>query len=636
MYKRAVGHFYHQGSYLGNGTRYPHSAPGPITDHHHKASRGVIYPPPEPTCSSLDPVGDRPCNPPPQPSAKPQPKKQRKKRAATSGSTTRTAATAPRKNAPKPTLDENAPAADGCHHPLPASIRSGVITKLEGAANESCSLNLPPNADDPSRNNPTPSLHVNEQSRNNPAPSLQQGLRSAPPLKGVSDPLPRKNKKCDQSQGEDGCKVLPAPRSYSKLLKDSIGNLVAEAQERSKGAMSNADWCFFVEFHMEQRKLLAIKAIEREVSVEMIDKFLGKSLPIQKPSDWICFRKTQPARDVFRGRGKRGIAQKDGMAWVSELYEAAGQKLPADAKEDRPSKAGDQSNVLTPSELALDNNSKADNNSGVAAASLASSRVGPPGLRATVLLAQASGCVQDFLDAWAIQANRVSKTYNCEMILFTVSKYLGRHSYQLTTTTHGATPFVQIAEDLDGPNTFGNRLHAWVVGHTSDYVSSALDPDPPNSKHSLKVTTRMARLAAKKTKNVFTTWPWTNCEERLAKQRFRLELNPRMRTPIKNITNPSCYLGPGDIRQLHLDLNDKFINIVQITTATSSQLSSRATKRVRSDKSSSHCSSRSGSRTPSEPSSPQRKGVVKKHCYSIKLSSDKDNSNSSNERSDSD
>ncbi|WAQ82746.1 hypothetical protein PtA15_3A110 [Puccinia triticina] len=330
MYKRAVGHFYHQGSYLGNGTRYPHSAPGPITDHHHKASRGVIYPPPEPTCSSLDPVGDRPCNLPPQPSAKPQPKKQRKKRAATSGSTTRTAATAPRKNAPKPTLDENAPAADGCHHPLPASIRSGVITKLEGAANESCSLNLPPNADDPSRNNPTPSLHVDERSRNNPAPSLQQGLRSAPPLKGVSDPLPRKNKKCNQSQGEDG----------------------------------------------------------------------------RKPSDWICFRKTQPARDVFRGRGKRGIAQKDGMAWVSELYEAAGQKLPADAKEDRPSKAGDQSNVLTPSELALDNNSKADNNSGVAAASLASSRVGPPGLRATVLLAQASGCVQDFLDAWAIQSDQ--------------------------------------------------------------------------------------------------------------------------------------------------------------------------------------------------------------------------------------
>ncbi|WAR53323.1 hypothetical protein PtB15_2B754 [Puccinia triticina] len=88
--------------------------------------------------------------------------------------------------------------------------------------------------------------------------------------------------------------------------------------------MSDADRCFFVEFHMEQRKLLAIKAIERKVSVEMIDKFLGKSLPIRKPSDWIRFWKTQPARDVFRGRGKGGIAQKDGMARVSELYEAAG------------------------------------------------------------------------------------------------------------------------------------------------------------------------------------------------------------------------------------------------------------------------------------------------------------------------
>ncbi|WAR64102.1 hypothetical protein PtB15_16B262 [Puccinia triticina] len=132
------------------------------------------------------------------------------------------------------------------------------------------------------------------------------------------------------------------------------------------------------------------------------------------------------------------------------------------------------------------------------------------------------------------------------MILFTVSKYLGRQSYQLTRTTHGATPFVQTTEDLDGPNTFGNWLHAWVVGHTSDYVSSALDPDPPNSKHSLKVTTRMAQLAAKKTKNVFTTWPWTNCKERLAKQRFRLELNPRMRTAIKNITTPSRYLGPSN------------------------------------------------------------------------------------------
>jgi hypothetical protein len=49
---------------------------------------------------------------------------------------------------------------------------------------------------------------------------------------------------------------------------------VAEAQERSKGAMSDADRAFFVDFHAEQRKILAIKAIEREVSISMVDKFL--------------------------------------------------------------------------------------------------------------------------------------------------------------------------------------------------------------------------------------------------------------------------------------------------------------------------------------------------------------------------
>jgi hypothetical protein len=199
------------------------------------------------------------------------------------------------------------------------------------------------------------------------------------------------------------------------------------------------------------------------------------------------------------------------MKKVSQLWEQQGRQLLPGQEGYEKSNHIDE---LTPSEDALDCESGDAPAAAVTMVNSSSPALGPPGFRAPVSLAQTSGMVQDFLDNWVTQvcfislivgwrlvtqflvdqANRVAKTFSCEMILFTVSKYLGPHAFQLTTTTHGATPFLQIADDLDGPNTYGTRFHAWTVGHTTDYICSLHDQDPPSHDRSIKVTARMARL----------------------------------------------------------------------------------------------------------------------------------------------
>ncbi|KAI7939427.1 hypothetical protein MJO29_009803 [Puccinia striiformis f. sp. tritici] len=43
---------------------------------------------------------------------------------------------------------------------------------------------------------------------------------------------------------------------------------------------------------------------------------------------------------------------------------------------------------------------------------------------------------------------------------------------QCTTTTHRASPFVQLADDLDGQNTYGTRFHGWSVGQPLEAIAA--------------------------------------------------------------------------------------------------------------------------------------------------------------------
>jgi hypothetical protein len=57
-------------------------------------------------------------------------------------------------------------------------------------------------------------------------------------------------------------------------MKESEAQLAITARLNSKKAMSDADRAHFREFYRKQRQLLIIEAIERGVSVPMVDEYL--------------------------------------------------------------------------------------------------------------------------------------------------------------------------------------------------------------------------------------------------------------------------------------------------------------------------------------------------------------------------
>jgi hypothetical protein len=122
---------------------------------------------------------------------------------------------------------------------------------------------------------------ANQMSRNTtlrPADKPANQSTGPGPLNGLHESLdnlvPKKSRKRLRTHEEDGRPSLPAPLPLDELMTHSVAELVAEARKRSKGAMSESDRAFFFNYFEEQRKMMVVKAIEREVSMEMVDVFL--------------------------------------------------------------------------------------------------------------------------------------------------------------------------------------------------------------------------------------------------------------------------------------------------------------------------------------------------------------------------
>jgi hypothetical protein len=177
------------------------------------------------------------------------------------------------------------------------------------------------------------------------------------------------------------------------------------------------------------------------------------------------------------------------------------------------------------------------------------------------------------------------------MVLFAVSTHLGPNSFQFTKATHRAIPFVDLADDVDQPNTYQARFQSSLVGLSVTQMGEAkakaarrVRNRPPN------VTTKMSDLAGKysltfpkclpldltnicavtQTNGRIKSWPWSNNKTRLAEKGFQLVTDPRLRTPVEMITTPSRSLKVDFIHSLLLDLDDGYINIVPLHPATPS------------------------------------------------------------------
>jgi hypothetical protein len=107
-----------------------------------------------------------------------------------------------------------------------------------------------------------------------PPPSTQGGQTvGKAPLADFAQPAKRTSRKKRRIEPEDE-NAPRYPQPIEELLKQSAAQLRKVAQENSKGSFSAADEEFFLEFYQKQEQELAIAAIERCVSLPMVNAFL--------------------------------------------------------------------------------------------------------------------------------------------------------------------------------------------------------------------------------------------------------------------------------------------------------------------------------------------------------------------------
>ncbi|OAV86676.1 hypothetical protein PTTG_29780, partial [Puccinia triticina 1-1 BBBD Race 1] len=342
---------------------------------------------------------------------------------------------------------------------------------------------------------------------------------------------------------EDAASQNPQPNSPAGIPQ-SYNELVVQAQENSKGSMSQADRDFFLEFYKEQRKLLAIKAIENQLSIAMIDGFLGKRLALKGPNCWNLFLKTPEARAIFKEVG--GVNDDSAMKKVSELWK----KL---TPEEKKAFAKHLDNGLTDEERALD-----EDESGELIlpeepfSSAPSGQVvgGVTSVRSEVSLKNDYHRVQKCVNEFIEKATSVAATHNAQFVVFAVSTHLGASSYQISQSTPGTNVFLNYAKDVDAEKHYAAQLQSYITSYSIAQITD--------------LATKTQKKGEAKTEGIVKTWPWTNTQSRLASSGYKLALAPLARTKIEWISQPSRSLHVDHITAIHLDLDDNLIDIVEL------------------------------------------------------------------------
>ncbi|PLW23856.1 hypothetical protein PCASD_14685 [Puccinia coronata f. sp. avenae] len=400
------------------------------------------------------------------------------------------------------------------------------------------------------------------------APATQHAApASSTPAAPLADLTKRKSRKRKCLQPADQPPI--APRSREELMKESEAQLAITACLNSKKAMSDADRAHFREFYCKQRQLLIIEAIERGVSVPMVDEYLGRRMPLKKPTRWNHFMKTPGARAEFRG-SRKGIKHRPAMGGVSSLWHSLTHTEQESYKEGRALSTG----ATDSRSAATQHNSSEGNVSGPAGGDegngLAGEREGDgPADGFEDVDSDGSGDV-DRDDRHLVSLKRaknhavhVAKTANCEMVLFVVSRHIAAHSFQLVRATHGASTFVSTAARLDGTRNYGTRLQAYLTGYEVAEIAQCAKSKKGVAKlRPVSAIARMSTLVAKKTNGAQSRWPWTNTDFKLAKIKYRLELLPSAKTQPNWLKKPSQGLHPSFQTIIHNDLDNNLIDVV--------------------------------------------------------------------------
>ncbi|WAR63898.1 hypothetical protein PtB15_16B57 [Puccinia triticina] len=378
------------------------------------------------------------------------------------------------------------------HRPIPAN--PNVVSQLEDRANQDRnssdyrpSLSQCPSTYSPSLPPPLPSPHPKSH---------------APPLTGITDCTNSKKRK----KIEPANRPRPAPRAYEEMMRMSKAELVIEAKNWSKKAMSNSDRTFFANYASQQRKMMSIKAIERGVSMPMVHGFLGRRMAVRNPNSFNYFMKTKNARAVFCGP-RKGVKWSPGMGGVSGLWK----KLSSEEQAKYRHLASTTTRPDGPSHPQNEDGShEADEASDDDEPIVAANQVG---MRKSILLLSSSKEVENFLDKWDAEAVNVAETFGFSDL---------------------AASIAMVNEQADKAAKAGSHAPGAKGGKDASF------PLRPVS-----AVNRMSKLIAEKTGGAITQWPWSKTDYRLAEVKYQLELLPGAKVAASWLKRPSRGLTPN-------------------------------------------------------------------------------------------
>ncbi|KAA1070126.1 hypothetical protein PGTUg99_008386 [Puccinia graminis f. sp. tritici] len=291
--------------------------------------------------------------------------------------------------------------------------------------------------------------------------------------------------------------------TMAEFMNKTTAELHKIAQEKSKKVMTGEDEAFFFEFYEKQQRELAAAAVQRHVSVGMVEHLLGRKQAVREASGWNNFQTKHGS--LFKGKGK-GVRGSGAMSELSVMWAA-----------------------MTPEERAA----YATENLSPTEQDTARLRVNSESLRL------AEKRVEKWMNTWQKKNIRA---------------------------TPGAAEFVREITSSDGLRNYQSRLQAFLTGARLNDISASLAREKNNKGQSKSEVTatreKLAELVDHATDGKKASWTWQGCDDALGKLGYKVIFMPGHVSQPDWIKSYSNSLRPTEAKLINQDIDNGLIRVI--------------------------------------------------------------------------
>ncbi|OAV90692.1 hypothetical protein PTTG_06551 [Puccinia triticina 1-1 BBBD Race 1] len=337
-------------------------------------------------------------------------------------------------------------------------------------------------------------------------------------------------------------RVPPTLEAYANKTSDELR---AIALAKSKKVMTREDELYFFQYYELQKVELTLAAINRRVSMSMIENLMGRKQAVRGASGWNNFQAKN--NDVFKGKGQ-GVRNSGGMKKLSPMWwdltseqrdTYKNKKLPAIIEEDESDASTDAPNLAAVT-----------------------------GLRAhSKSLKLAEKRVDKFMKEWNQKALNIAASNHCELVMFAVSNHLQSNNFQLAYSTPGAAEFVKQMYEADGIQNYQSRIQSYCTGAKLNAISAAVTQKKTkkgvNNEAVTQARAKLAEFVSRETEGRKTSWSWQGCDKALGRLGYKVVFLPGTLSNPEWIKSASNRLLNDEAKLIMDDIDQDLIRIVK-------------------------------------------------------------------------